>query len=250
MTEVLSEIKGPVARITLNRPQALNAINGALLNGLEKALSNIAAKAEVRVVILSGAGRAFCAGDDLKELETNQSYPGFYEGLVETLQEITRLIMFNEKMFISVVNGWAIGGGLSWVLNSDYVLFEDDARAFFPELKLGLYMSGAATAILPSLIGRPRAMRLFALGEQFSAQEALAMGVASEVVDAGQGLARAEEICETFLALSPDAIASLKGVQTKICGDAIEEALKSERESLLVEISKFKGAVTQQAAIR
>lgn len=250
MNEVLYEADGAIARIRLNRPESLNAINGALLNGLADALVAVTQSPDVRIVVLSGNGRAFCAGDDLKELENKQAYRDYYAGLVERLQEITRSIMFSDKIFIAVVNGWAIGGGLSWVLNADYSIFESDAGGFFPELTLGLYMSGAATALLPALVGRQRAMQLFVSGARFTSQEAKLMGIASEVVDAGEGLSRSSELCRTLLMLPPETLTSLKSVQADVFRDSINIALQTEQDCLKKQIASFKKAKRLAEAIR
>ncbi len=239
MDEVITELEGPVARVTLNRPEALNAINAALLSSLADALEKVNDNPGIRVVILSGRGRAFCAGDDLKELKDNTTSRDAYAGLVARLQDISRAIMFSDKAYIAAVHGWAVGGGLSWALNADFTILEKSTRAFFPELQLGLYVSGGVSALLPALAGRRRAMTLFATGERFSADEALSMGVASEVVEDGSGMKRADELSASLLAISPDLLVSLKRATLKVDRDGLEEALKAEQASLAEAIMNF-----------
>jgi enoyl-CoA hydratase/carnithine racemase len=232
MKAVICEVESGIARITLNRPESLNAINSVLLQELADAMDHVCALPDVKLVVLTGAGRAFCVGDDLKEMNSDLGLPGPSGYLIGRLQDISRAMMFSDKIFVTLVHGWAIGGGLSWVLNSDFVVFEEDAKGFFPEIGLSLFMSGAATVLLPSLAGHSRAMTLFAKGEHIDAAEALRIGLASQLAGPGEGLKAVDVLCDKLMSLSGELLGALKKVRNNALGDVIEGALQQESETL------------------
>lgn len=233
MNTVICNVEGKVARVTLNRPESLNAINSALLQELADAMEHVCGLSDVRLIILSGAGRAFCAGDDLKEMNSGSGMQAESGYLVERLQDISRAMMFSEKIVVTLVNGWAIGGGLSWVLNSDFVVFEEDAKGFFPELGLGLFMSGGATVLLPLLAGYQRATALFAKGEHIDAIEARRIGLVSELAPSGGGRSAVDALCQDLLALPDELLGALKRVRNFASRDLIEAALEEECKALV-----------------
>ena len=148
MSPVLYETGGRVARITLNRPARLNAINGAMLDRLNAALQQAHDDAETDIILLAGSGTAFCSGDDLVELASNPPQREGLEVAIDRLQTITRLIMFGPKTVVCAVRGWAIGGGASWPLNADIAIWSETAGIRFPEGLHGLFPSGGATILL------------------------------------------------------------------------------------------------------
>ena len=157
---VLSIDDGGVCVVTLNRPARLNAINPDLLDGLNTALARADADERIGAVVLTGAGRAFCAGDDLVEQRSmRDADEASIAGFVDAIQEVTRRIMFGDTPVVAAVRGWAVGGAFSWPVNCDFSVWSDDARGFFPELKIGLYPSGAITFLLPLQVGPARARR-------------------------------------------------------------------------------------------
>jgi len=189
-------VQDGIATISLNRPNRLNAINATLLRDLSEALRLANGNDEAKVIILTGEGRAFCAGDDLKEIGDERGNRSSAKAYIESIQDITRAIVLNEKIVIGAVQGWAVGGGLEWTINCDLVIAAEDARFFFPETSLGVFVTGAVTALLPQMIGLQRAKKLILLGERFDARQARAMGfdwdiVAPEALDeAAAALAR------------------------------------------------------------
>ncbi|WP_084421600.1 enoyl-CoA hydratase/isomerase family protein [Henriciella litoralis] len=232
MSAVLHEIDGPLARVTLNRPDVLNAINNELLEGLADTLDHVNSLPDVRVVLLSGTGRAFCAGDDLTELNSGAEIEVEPAYLVARLQDISRSMMFSDKIYLVCVQGWAIGGGLSWVLNADLAIVERTAGGFFPEIGLGLFMSGAVTTLLPERIGHPKAMRLFTSGEKVTGEDMERMGLASHLAETGKAAAMVETVASDLLALSPDLLKAVKRVYTDTGRSVIEAALKEETATL------------------
>ena len=174
-----ADSQGGVRVITLNRPDRLNAIVPELVTDLLSMLTEAANDETVRAVILRGAGRAFCSGDDLQnETGTLAQTQAFVEGI----QDVSRAILLGPKPVVAAVHGWAVGGGLEWVMNCDFAVCSDETRFFFPEVSLGLFPTGGATSILPRLVGLQRARELMLFGEQFDAQQAHDWGLIWNVV--------------------------------------------------------------------
>lgn len=174
--------EGPVAVVTLNRPERLNAIGAQLLADLHGALVRAQLDADTRVIVLTGAGRAFCAGDDLKEFGAQASSAESIARTCDDIQRITRDIMFGPKLVIGAVHGYAVGGGFEWVLNCDLVVAADNLVAFFPEMSLGHFVTGGVTRLLPQIVGYQRAMELFVLGARHDAQALYRLGIVNRVV--------------------------------------------------------------------
>ena len=169
---VISKCDNGVRSIILNRPDRLNAINPELLKDFLTALREGNADPETRVMVISGAGRAFCAGDDLKEFETQVGTEEETRAYIESIQEITREIVLGNKIVLGAIHGWAVGGGLEWVINCDFAIMAEGTRSFFPEISLGIFVTGAVTTILPKLVGLQKAKELILLGERFDAAQA------------------------------------------------------------------------------
>ena len=232
MTTVLLEQRDGIAVVTLNRPHRLNAINNALLSDLISALGTAIATPATRAVILTGAGdRAFCAGDDLQE--PHEADPATARRQIDSIQEITRLIMFEGKPVVAAVNGWAVGGGLEWVMNCDLSVWSDQARAFMPEVSLGLGVTGGVTSLLPRLVGWQRAKALFFLGEKHSAHQMLELGLAHAVVPAERVMPEAMAIAGRLAAQPAAALQALKRAIAAVHRDEIERAMAAETDALV-----------------
>ncbi|HXQ66118.1 MAG TPA: enoyl-CoA hydratase/isomerase family protein [Alphaproteobacteria bacterium] len=228
---VLSELKDGVFTITLNRPERLNAINPALLAELTAALSAANGDAGVRAIVLCGAGRAFCAGDDLKEFDQQGRSPAEVRAYVETIQEVTRAISLGNKMVVGAIHGWAVGGGLEWVINCDLAIMAEGTRCFFPEIGLGVFVTGGVTTLLPKLVGLRRARELILFGERFDARAALEMGIAWKVVPPGELMAAAQATARRIAALPAAQVSDLKRVLNRACHLDLEGALALETEA-------------------
>lgn len=226
-------ISAGVGEIWLNRPERLNAINRQLVVELHASLLECIQSPDVAVIVLRGRGRAFCAGDDLKDMQVEFRQAGQLTDTVMLLQDVSRQIMFCAKPVIAAVHGWAVGGGLEWVLNCDLALFADDANAFFPEARLGLCATGGATALLPSLVGPARASELLLLGRKFDAQDAVRLGIASAVCPAAELDRWLGEWTAAVTGLDPRATAGLKRCLREPGRDAVERALAAEAGLLL-----------------
>lgn len=221
-------IDGAVSIVTLQRPERLNAISGSLLVDLHTALQAAQAEAATRAIVLTGAGRAFCAGDDLKEFAEQSASPQAIAEHCERIQTITRDIMFGPKLVVGAVHGYAVGGGLEWVLNCDLVVAADDLVGFFPEMGLGHFVTGGLTHLLPQALGHQRAMELIVLGERHSAQDLRSLGLVNRVVPLAQMLPEALALAAAVAARSPHASALLKRAFTRGQGERVEQALALE----------------------
>ena len=231
---VLSIDDGGVCVITLNRPARLNAINPALLEGLNIALERANADERIGAIVLTGAGRAFCAGDDLVEQRSMlDADEATITGFVDAIQQVTRHLVFGDTPVVAAVRGWAVGGAFSWPVNCDFSVWSDDARGFFPELKIGLYPSGAVTFLLPLQVGPAPAREMLYTSRKYTAAELLTCGLASEVVPGDRLLDTAIARAQTLAALPAPARRALKRGLVDLHRTAIEAALEAEAAAVV-----------------
>lgn len=233
---VLYSRDGNVGIITLNRPERLNAINGGLLRDFIEQLETAREDKEVISVILTGAGRAFCAGEDLKESSAGKSFETWIEE-TDGLQEIQRMIMRLGKPLIAAVQGYALGGGCEFAMSCDIRIATEDAKFGFPETEVGLTVTTAGTKLLTQIVGLGKAKELVFTGEFVDAHEALRIGLANKVVPAemliDEALGMANKIGEKSpLALKLSRIAIEQGLHS-----SFEQILEIEANHLLICIS-------------
>jgi enoyl-CoA hydratase/carnithine racemase len=234
MSTVLVRDDGSVRAITLNRPARLNAIDMAMLDGLDAALADAESDARVRAILLAGAGRAFTVGDDLDEQQAiSASGLGALTRQVEVLQRISERMLFAAKPVVGAVQGWAVGGGFAWTLNCDFALWADDARGFLPEIAYGLFVSGGASWLLPRLAGPAVAREMIYCGRRMSAPELAAAGIASRVVPAGRLAAEAMALAQELAALPPEAVARAKHALVEPEREALRLAMQREAEACI-----------------
>jgi enoyl-CoA hydratase/carnithine racemase len=227
MTEdaLLFEILGPVARLTLNRPKAMNSMNLAILVELDRRLTDIAANDDIRVLIVTGAGQAFCAGADLKEVLAGQKLaPGEPDFLDRANAVLGRLRNF-PKPVIAALNGVTMAGGLELAMCADLVLAAESATIADAHANFGVYPGAGGAAILPRLIPLNMAMYLLFTGRSLSAVEMKACGLVCEV-HPDEGLAEGALALANHIARkSPVALRRMKEVarasSDKTRGDAL-----------------------------
>ncbi|KAF7592959.1 hypothetical protein BBP40_012195 [Aspergillus hancockii] len=214
-----------VIKITLNRPERLNALNPTLLNELTTALQN---HANAHVIILEGAGdRSFCAGEDLKE--TLAPKTGSAEELrvaFDRLQDITRLTSSSSAIVVAAVQGYAVGGGAEISLAADFVVAGPDAKFKFPEVTLGHAVTGGISLRLSHMVGLLKAKELLIRGRIVDAKEALALGLVNEVVEDPK--VRAEQLALELASLPRAASSSLKMSLERAVFPNMEVALHEE----------------------
>src|SRR5262249_50885609 len=186
-----------IVTLTLNRPESLNAMNEAMMGEVERILIELESDAAARVVILTGAGRAFSSGGDQKR-DGAAVPPSFFEGdpggaLVERLNRCILRMQRLHKPIIGSINGVAAGAGMTIALATDLRIASDTARFGEVFARVGLVPDGGGTYFLPRLVGTAKAMEMILLADIIDAQEALRIGLVNHVVAAGQPEARALE---------------------------------------------------------
>ncbi len=229
------ELDQSVARIFLNRPHRLNAVVPELTDALVAALGRAEADA-ARAVVLAGRGRAFCSGHDLKEpvppetvLQTRRRVDG--------IQEVTRAIRRFPGPVIAAVHGYALGAGCEFALGCDLVVAAEDAQFGFPEVSVGLSVTGGISRLLPLLVGPVRAKELLLLGERFGAARALELGLVNRVAAAGQHQQAAAELAARLRDQPALALALAKQALDRGAECALEEAMAAETDFAVLTVA-------------
>ena len=208
-TTIRLDVDGPVARMTFDRPHVLNAGNSRFATEIAEAVAAIAARPEVRVVVMTGAGRAFQTGVDLKALAAGELTQPDLVRWEDAMTALERM----DKLVIAGINGHAIGGGLQLALVCDYRLAVEDALLSLPAVKECLIPSMSLYR-LPRLIGMGRAKELILLGEPITAREGERIGLVNRAVPAADFPKALDEIVEKFLALPPVSVTASKRLST------------------------------------
>ena len=202
---VLYEQRGPAAWLTLNRPAKLNALSGELVEELEKALDRAESDDEVKVVVLTGAGRAFSAGYDLSE-EAGSELSGAdrWHALLNADVDLTMRIWALRKPTIAAVRGWCLAGGCELAMACDMIVAAEDARFGEPEIRYG---SGPVALLMPFVIGQKKTNELLFTGDAIDASEAHRIGLVNRVVD---GAALDEAVAELVAKIAPTPLPVLR----------------------------------------
>jgi enoyl-CoA hydratase/carnithine racemase len=202
---VLLDTGDHVARITLNAPKSLNALDAAMLDALADVVEQVAADADVRVIVLTGAGRGFCSGANLLDPSVEVDVKTLY-----AVGRVVRALTGAPQAVVARVNGVAAGAGLSLALAADIVLVAESAPLTLSFSKIGLMPDGGATQLVSASIGRARAMRLALLGQHLGAREAEAAGLIAEAVPDERLDERTAAVVAQLAALDPRATALTK----------------------------------------
>jgi 2-(1,2-epoxy-1,2-dihydrophenyl)acetyl-CoA isomerase len=205
------EAENGIATITLNRPESLNAMNAALLEGAVDALEIAAVDSSIRVVILTGAGRGFFAGGDHSATDTHRS--GDTEskiGILKTLQRSSKLLREMPKVTIAAINGPCAGGGLSWAAAADLRYAAASAKFSTAYLNAGLSGDFGGTWTLPRIVGSARARELYLLSEKFTAEDAERYGLVARVLPDEELLPFVRSVAERLLVAAPIALHRIK----------------------------------------
>jgi len=227
MSFVKYEQKDQVAVLTIDRPEALNALNTQVLCDLDEAIAKVEQADDVRVVILTGAGRSFVAGADIGEMKGFSAIDGKKFG-VHGGSIFLRLENLS-KPVIAAVNGFALGGGCELAMACDIRLASEKAKFGQPETGLGITPGFGGTQRLPRIVGVSKAMELILTAKTIKADEAKAIGLVSEVYPAEELMDKAMELAQAICANAPIAVAESKrcirmGMQTDISTGAAFEA--------------------------
>ena len=219
-----------VRTIALNRPERLNAMNRSLMDDIARAFAEANADPDTQAIIFTGAGRAFCAGDDRKA-HVQPENAAQARDLVDAIQRATQEIVFGDKPVVGAINGWAVGGGFELAINCDFPIWAVSARGFFPEVSLNAFVTGAVTSLLPALVGLNKAREMLFLGEHYDAQALLELGVAWRVVPDERLMVEAQTVAEKLSGLPPLAVRAMKRVLNQAAARDIMTALRLETEA-------------------
>jgi len=234
-----------IARIHLNRPQRLNAVVPSLVGGLVAALE--LARAEgARAIVLAGRGRAFCAGHDLKEPVPQETVLETRARL-EEIQEVTRLIRSFPGPVIAAVHGYALGAGCEFALGCDLIVADADAVFGFPEVSVGLSVTGGISNLLPRIVGPARAKELLLLGEHIGAARAAELGLINRVAPVGGHEEVALEMAATVASRPPLAASLAKRVIDAGADATMEEAMTTEVEHAILTSLSGEGDAPKEA---
>jgi enoyl-CoA hydratase len=202
---LLLERDGAIATISINRPRVLNALNSQTLDELRRAVLDLKQDAEIRVVILTGAGeKSFVAGADINELAVQTPVSGREHALAG--QHVFDLIENLGKPVIAAINGYALGGGCELAMACTLRIAADTAKLGQPEVSLGLLPGYAGTQRLPRLVGKGKAMEMMLTGAPIAAEEALRVGLVTRVVPAADLMAEAKKLAAQLAASAPVAM--------------------------------------------
>lgn len=225
-SNVLSELHGRVALVTINRPDKRNALDSATRARLLEILDELRANSEVRVVVLTGAGdKAFVAGADISEFEGRSPMDQFRAMSGRTIFDAVEAF---PKPIIAALNGFTLGGGCELAMACDIRLAADSAKLGQPEVNLGIIPGGGGTQRLPRLVGTGAAYKLLYTGDLIGADEALRIGLVDEVVPAAGLRARALALAESIALKSPVALQLIKEAVRASLRVPLDEGLRQE----------------------
>lgn len=196
---LLVDVRDGVARITLNRPDRFNALDIALARLFRTAVEDVADRSDVRVMVLGGAGRAFCGGGDVRMMATAPDRREAMRELVEEMHSALALLSELSLVVVSAVHGVVAGGGIGLMLAGDLVVAERGTRFVSAYDGIGVTPDCGASVLLPEAVGLARALDFTLSGRVLTADEACAWGLVSEVVEEGALPARTEELVGRFL---------------------------------------------------
>ncbi|MGH7477578.1 MAG: enoyl-CoA hydratase/isomerase family protein [Longimicrobiales bacterium] len=200
---VLTSTDGAVLSLTLNRPDRLNAVTRELYESLRAAVRRAAGDEAVRSLILTGAGRAFCAGADVKAHAERPLPPRARRRYARAAQRANLSLQRCVKPVVAAVNGAAVGAGLELALSCDFIVVAEDAQLRLPELALGTFFGGGVAHTLPQRVGLTRAKELLFLGDFFSGRDAVAIGLANAAVPREAVPAAALALAQRLAELAP-----------------------------------------------
>ena len=223
---MLVEKTGAVALIRLNRPQALNALNGQLMAELQDALIRLDGDDSVRCLILTGSDKAFAAGADIKEMK-DRSFMDVYKTdfITATWEQLSRV----RKPIIAAVAGYALGGGCEIAMMCDFIIAADNARFGQPEITIGTIPGSGGTQRLTRFVGKSKAMEMVLTGRMMDAAEAERSGLVSRVVPLADLMAEAMKVAEKIAGLSLPVVMLAKEAVNRAYETTLAEGVRFER---------------------
>lgn len=226
--DILTTINNGVATIVLNRPKVFNSFNRAMALLLQSELDKCATDDDVRAIVLTGSGRAFCAGQDLGEVTSEKLNPGFKTILEEHYNPIIHKIRTIKKPVVAAVNGVAAGAGANIALACDIVIASEQASFIQAFSKIGLVPDSGGTFFLPRLIGFQRASALMMLGDKVEAKQALEMGMLYKMVSHDTLEEETQKIAITLANMPTKALGMTKELLNASMTNSLDEQLAME----------------------
>ena len=227
---LLFDVREGVATVTLNRPEKLNALNRELRSAFCAAMQQLRDDAEARVVIITGAGRAFCAGLDLRELGTDSGREGGALVRDGTTVSFVTVIEDMQVPVIAAVNGFAVTGGFELALACDMIVAAEDAQFADTHARVGVMPGGGMTARLPRAVGIRKAKELSLTGNYLGAREAERMGLVNRVVASGAALAEAQALAGQILTANHTVVRQLKRLYDLTTRATLHDAVRIEQD--------------------
>ena len=224
---VIVEKDGSIAVVTLNRPQALNALSYALVRDLCLAMQDLDRDLEVRVIIVTGGEKVFAAGADIKEMADRGPFDDRIQERLNYRDQINNI----SKPVIAAVSGFALGGGCELAMSCDIIIASESARFGQPEVNLGIIPGSGGTQRLTHLVGKHRAMEMVLTGDIINAADAERLGLVNRVVPVELFLEEAKNIARKIAAKPALAIKAAKEAVLKAANTALDQGLEFERKS-------------------
>jgi enoyl-CoA hydratase len=222
---ILVETRGPVGLITLNRPQALNALNTALIDELNQAVAGFEADAAVGAIVLTGSDKAFAAGADIKEMQGRNYVDAYLEDFLTSWDNMARC----RKPVVAAVAGYALGGGCELAMMCDFIIAADTAKFGQPEIQLGVMPGAGGTQRLTRQVGKSKAMDMVLTGRMMDAEEAERAGLVSRIVPAADLVAEAVKVAEKIAGMSRPAALMAKESVNRAYETTLAEGVRFER---------------------
>jgi enoyl-CoA hydratase len=224
-SNIMVETKGKVGLVTLNRPNALNALNGALISEMSQALDAFEADDAIGCIVITGSAKAFAAGADIKEMQTKTYMQAYKEDFIGSWDRVAR----SRKPVIAAVAGFALGGGCELAMMCDFIIAADTAKFGQPEIKLGVMPGAGGTQRLARFVGKAKAMDLCLTGRMMDAAEAERCGLVSRVVAADKLIEEALKAADTVASMSLTAAMMTKESINRSFETTLGEGIRFER---------------------
>ncbi len=222
---IIAEIRGNVALITLNRPSALNALNGALIAELSAALDGYETNDDVACIVITGSEKAFAAGADIKEMVDKVYIDAYRDDFLGSWDRISRC----RKPVIAAVAGYALGGGCEMAMMCDFIIAADSAKFGQPEIQIGVMPGAGGSQRLTRFVGKAKAMDMCLTGRMMDAKEAERSGLVSRIVEADDLIEETMKIAEKIAEFSPTAVMMTKECVNRAYETTMAEGVRFER---------------------
>ena len=223
---IIAERRGPVGLITLNRPQALNALCDALMMEMGRALDDFEADDEIGCVVITGSEKAFAAGADIKEMQS-RDYMDVYKS--DFITSGWERIASCRKPVIAAVAGFALGGGCEVAMMCDFIIAGENARFGQPEIKIGTFPGSGGTQRLTKAVGKAKSMEMCLTGRMMDAEEAERAGLVSRIVPVAELVDEALRVAGEIAALSRPSVMMAKEAVNRAFETSLAEGIRFER---------------------